>query len=118
MELEEIRAGIDEIDGQLLALFCRRMDLVRDVAEYKIENNMPVFHPEREEQILERVSEKAGPDYADYAADFFRSLMQVSRSMQQALIRQSEQGSRNEQGGQNEQGSRNEQGGQNEQGSR
>ena len=44
MNLDEIREQIDEIDAQILDLFCRRMDLVKNVAEYKIENSIPVFH--------------------------------------------------------------------------
>lgn len=86
MDLDNIREQIDEIDTQLLALFCRRMDVVKGVAEYKIENNMPVLRPEREKAILERVKADAGEQYGDYAVDLFENIMRVSREMQQKII--------------------------------
>ena len=82
MELEEIRKKIDEIDGQLLELFRRRMDLVREVAAYKIEHRMEVL----EQAILERVAGQAEPGYGEYAVDFFSELMRISRQMQQKMI--------------------------------
>lgn len=86
MDLEKIREQIDEIDAQILELFCRRMDVVKGVAEYKIENNMQVLRPEREKAILERVKADAGEEYGDYAADLFENIMRVSRQMQQKMI--------------------------------
>ena len=86
MELNEIREQIDAIDSQLLELFCRRMDVVKGVAEYKIANDMPVLRPEREQAILERVKAEAGDEYGDYAVDLFENMMRVSREMQQKMI--------------------------------
>ena len=57
MNLEEIRTEIDALDKELLALFERRMDLCRDVALYKKEHNLPVFQPEREEKLLDKIEQ-------------------------------------------------------------
>ena len=95
MNLDEIRKQIDEIDGQLLELFCRRMDLVKSVAAYKIENGMSVFRPEREQAILENASNQAGEEYGSYAAELFRCLMEVSREMQHQIIEAYENGGEN-----------------------
>ena len=86
MDLEKIREQIDEIDAQLLELFCRRMEVVKGVAEYKIANDMQVLRPEREKAILERVKADAGDEYGDYAVDIFENIMRVSREMQQKMI--------------------------------
>lgn len=86
MDLTEIRNLIDEIDKQITELFCRRMDLVRDVAAYKIENNMPVLRPEREKALLEKVRELADDDYKDYTVELFEKMMELSRSMQEKII--------------------------------
>lgn len=80
-ELERIREEINEIDGELLPLFLRRMDASRRVAEYKREHHLPVFHAERERQILNRVAEQAG-EYADAAQLLYSSIMDVSRALQ------------------------------------
>ena len=68
MNLEEIRTEIDALK-ELLALFERRMDLCRDVALYKKEHNLPVFQPEREEKLLDKIEQAASPDrkHAAYA---------------------------------------------------
>ena len=42
MDLNDYRKQIDEIDSQLLDLFERRMELAKDIADYKKQNNLPV----------------------------------------------------------------------------
>lgn len=53
MELSDLRNKIDKIDEQILSLFIERMDVCRDVAEFKRVNNLPVMQGNREEQLLE-----------------------------------------------------------------
>lgn len=86
MDLGELREQINEVDDKLLDLYCRRMALVRGVAQYKIENDMPVFHPEREEQIIRRMTEKAESDSAAGAKVLFTALMDVSKVYQHKLL--------------------------------
>ncbi len=86
MDLEKIREQIDAIDTEIIKLFCRRMDVVKSVAEFKIANDMPVLRPEREKAILKRVRTETGEEYGDYAVDLFENMMRVSREMQQKLI--------------------------------
>ena len=85
-DLSEIRKEIDSIDSKLIELFCARMDIVKEVAAYKIANDMQVLHPEREEAILQRAAEAAGEEYAGYARALFSELMRLSRDMQQKMI--------------------------------
>ena len=40
-DLSKARDEIDNIDTQIIKLFEQRMDIVKDVANYKIENNLP-----------------------------------------------------------------------------
>ncbi|MCI8285542.1 MAG: chorismate mutase [Firmicutes bacterium] len=86
MNLEDIRRQIDDVDSEMIQLFCRRMELVKGVAEYKIENGLPVLRPERENEILSRVSRQAGDEFGGYAEDLFKCIMRVSREMQQKII--------------------------------
>ena len=63
MDLKELRNGIDDIDGEILRLFMKRMELCRDVAEYKREHDMPVFQGGREQEIVDRIKRLTGdPD--------------------------------------------------------
>ena len=82
MELSELRKEIDSIDDQLVKLFCQRMDVAARVAEYKKENDLPIYHPAREREKLRDVSEKAGSEMADYTRVLYSMLFELSRSYQ------------------------------------
>ena len=82
MDLTEIRKDIDKIDDELVRLFCARMNLSAQVADYKKANNMPILVPARERAILQNVAEKAGPEMADYTRVLYSMLFELSRSYQ------------------------------------
>ena len=82
MEIKELRNKIDEIDSQLVELFNERMKIAADVAEYKKANNMPIYVPAREREVLQSVAEKAGPEMANYARVLYSMLFELSRSYQ------------------------------------
>jgi chorismate mutase/prephenate dehydratase len=56
MTLDEIRVQIDSIDDKMLELLNSRMQLVREVGIIKHANNESIYRPERERQIVERLS--------------------------------------------------------------
>ena len=80
MDLTELRNQIDGIDDQLVQLFCRRMELCAQVAEYKKANGLPILMPAREREKLKDVAEKAGPDMANYTRTLYAMLFELSRS--------------------------------------
>ena len=82
MDLHEIREEIDKIDDSLVQLFCQRMALSAQVADYKKEHNLPIFVPARERAILQSVAEKAGPEFANYSRVLYSMLFELSRSYQ------------------------------------
>lgn len=82
MDLSEIRQQIDSIDKDLVDLFCQRMQLSAQVADYKKANNLPIFVPARERAILQSVAEQAGPEMANYTRVLYSMLFELSRSYQ------------------------------------
>ena len=82
MDLSQIRQEIDKIDDELVKLFCARMNLSAQVADYKKANNLPIYVPARERSILQSVAEKAGPEMANYARVMYSMLFEISRSYQ------------------------------------
>ena len=86
MDLSNIREQIDNIDNQLIALFAKRMETVAEVAEYKKQNNMPVFHSGREREILNRISLLVDDDMSVYARMLYNTLFDISRSYQTKRI--------------------------------
>lgn len=83
-ELESPRKRIDEIDQEILNLLAERNETVQDVTRRKIEYQLPVFVPQREEEKSKSfkilAAEKGiDPDWAD---DFLRMIMSASRASQ------------------------------------
>lgn len=82
MDLTEIRQQIDAIDSQLVDLFCQRMALSAQVADYKKANGLPVYVPARERAILQKVAQKAGPEFEKDARILYSTLFELSRGYQ------------------------------------
>ena len=86
MDLQSLRDEIDGIDGQLLDLFLKRMETAGKVAAYKKEHALTTLQQGREREILSRVTKAAG-DKAGYAKILFSTLMDLSRSYQNRLLK-------------------------------
>ena len=52
-ELDVLRGRIDHLDNYMLEILNERMDIVRDIAEYKREHNLAIVQPSRWTEILE-----------------------------------------------------------------
>ena len=52
MDLSQLRQQIDTIDRQIVDLYEKRMDVSRQVAEYKIETGKKVFDKQREQEKI------------------------------------------------------------------
>ena len=86
-ELENLREKIDTIDKEMIALFEKRMDIVADIAAYKIKNNLPVLNQNREDIVVSKVkSTVKNKEYADSAADLIKDIMEISKKFQQKII--------------------------------
>ncbi|MFR1707386.1 MAG: chorismate mutase [Clostridium sp.] len=87
-ELEQCRKEIDTIDKELLILFEKRMDVAVRVANYKKENNLPIYDEERESKIIKKnVDNLENKHYDLLARRFFLSIMELSRSLQESIVK-------------------------------
>lgn len=82
MDITQLREKIDNIDDQLVELFTQRMEITRDIAAYKKENDLPIYVPARERQKLQEVAKLAGPDMDDYTRVLYSMIFELSRSYQ------------------------------------
>ena len=82
MNLEECRKEIDSIDKELVALFVKRMNVAKEVAEYKKETGKAIYDAERERQLLEKVEDAAGEEFGDYTRRLYSSILELSRNYQ------------------------------------
>jgi len=58
MSIEDWRKRIDEIDGKLLELLNERTRCVIEVGRIKKAQNLRIYDPEREREILRRMKEQ------------------------------------------------------------
>ena len=86
MDLNDMRNRIDEIDSEILELFARRMEICRDVAEYKKKNGLPVMQGGREKQVLDRIRSLSPDGLGDGAVMLFQNIMDISKSLQNTEI--------------------------------
>ncbi len=85
MALHQSRRKIDELDGQLLELLAQRFQICKEIAEYKLKNNLPTQDHTREEEILQdRIRKFKKLGYADekFVAELFEMIMKKSREVQ------------------------------------
>ena len=59
-DINELRREIDAADKEITKLFLHRMEVCRDIGEYKAKRNLPVLDEEREKQLLEKAEQFIG----------------------------------------------------------
>ncbi|WP_290868794.1 prephenate dehydratase [Aquabacterium sp.] len=82
-QLADLRVRIDVVDQQLLTLLNTRAKLAQAVGEVKKIDGSPVFRPDRELQVIERVKQRnPGPVLNDSIAPIWREIMSACRSLE------------------------------------
>ena len=83
MTLDDLRSQIDAIDDRLLELYNERMELVHQVGELKNTTGAPIYRPERERAILERLKRRNNGRLTDKAIEaLFLELFAVARNLE------------------------------------
>ncbi len=82
MDLNEIREKINATDDEIKSLYLKRMELVKQVAEYKKQSGKAVNDPYREKKILLRVTDGEPEDMQIYLKRVFDTLFETSKSYQ------------------------------------
>ena len=83
MTLDELRVKIDTIDNTLLKLYNERMELVHQVGELKNTTGAPIYRPEREQAILNRLKGQNNGKLTDAAIDaLFLEMFAVARNLE------------------------------------
>lgn len=82
MELKELRERIDRIDARIVEAYTERMETVFLISELKKERGLPIYDPDREKVLLDKVAQQAGPRYAEDVQQIFRLLLRLSKDSQ------------------------------------
>lgn len=87
MTLEQAREEINSVDGEIAALFERRMKAVESVIAYKMANGMQIFDAAREAQVIDRnCSLIKDRKLIGYFREFIISMMDISKKYQQDIV--------------------------------
>lgn len=87
MDLLQLRDEIDVIDKQIVELYEKRVNICKQVAEYKIENGKKVFDRVREEEKIRKVKAMTTSDFTSRAVEeLFEQIMSVSRKLQYQIL--------------------------------
>jgi chorismate mutase len=88
--IDQLRAKIDIIDENILYALGSRMNVSRQIGEYKKENNIPIIQAARWDKVLSKVVEK-GYDYGlteKFLKDVFTAIHEASVEVQNEIISQ------------------------------
>ena len=86
-KLEICRDLIDSIDNQIIELYVKRMEIVKEITKLKIDNNLPILDQNREKIMLEKNLEKIKNDeFKKYYKDVLEGFLKSSKEMQKDII--------------------------------
>ena len=89
IDLQETREKIDNVDKKIVELFQERMELTKDVAEYKIAVGKPVFDKEREISKLDTLGSMGTNEFNSRGIrELFAQIMSLSRKFQYGVLPQ------------------------------
>ncbi|MEG1519351.1 MAG: prephenate dehydratase domain-containing protein [Clostridia bacterium] len=85
MQLNELRNEIDKIDDEIVALYKKRMQVVKNVAKVKKENSVGVNQSAREDEIIFRVTENVESELQPFVKKLFQTLFETSKAYQSSF---------------------------------
>jgi chorismate mutase len=94
LTIEELRGRIDVIDDQLVRLLNVRVACAVEVGRLKHEAGLPIYQPNREAEVLNRVrksaTDLAGPLTAEAIVRIFERVIDEARRAERAASEQRE----------------------------
>lgn len=82
-KLEEYRVLIDDVDRRIVALLNERTGVVRNIGRVKREAQLPVYEPQREEQVFANITEaNRGPLTEGAVRRIFERVIDEMRTIQ------------------------------------
>ncbi len=84
--LQELRDKLDKIDKEIAILFNDRMDIVKLVTEYKLNNNIQIHDKQRESDMIDKNSLNISEEYKEYYIELLNSVLKSSKDYQRKII--------------------------------
>ena len=85
MEISDWRKRIDELDRKLVELLNERSRCAAEIGRLKRRDGLPLYSPEREQEVLEQVERmNGGPLGNAQVRQLFERIVDEARSVEQA----------------------------------
>jgi len=92
--LQEFRSRIDAVDRSILLLLNERTRIVEEIGRVKQKAQMPVYEPQREDQVFDNVTRhNTGPLTAAAVRRIFERVIDEMRGVQRAQMEAKDGGS-------------------------
>lgn len=80
--LNEYRKQLDAIDDALVDAFSKRLDIIDQISAYKREHHIDAYDPNREQQMLCRLTERVPEDRREAIKALYASILAISKAQQ------------------------------------
>lgn len=85
--IDDLRNKIDAVDNEILSKFIERMNLSKEIAEYKADNSLSVSDPERERHMMRKLIDSIDDkELSHYVYMLFQTILAASKSYQNKLV--------------------------------
>lgn len=84
MNLNKIRNKINKIDNNLIKLLSQRQKVSKEIGIFKLKNNLPIYNPKREQEVIENLSTLAKKNKLDpkLIQKIFKTIFTYSKRVQ------------------------------------
>ena len=86
MSLEELRAQIDAVDADIMALFRDRMSLSAEIAKVKKANGLAILDIDREKAKLDKIAKNVEDELSGFTSKLYLTLADLSKAYQSKLF--------------------------------
>ena len=87
MDIEKIREGIDQLDGELVELLNRRLTLAAEIGKLKRDTGGEIYVPEREDAVLRKAcTRNKGPIKDAALKAIYREIMSAAIALEKPLL--------------------------------
>lgn len=84
-DLDILRKTIDECDKEIVQAIEKRFSTVKKIVQYKRDNNLEIYQPNREKEVLEKVvSYLNSKEFSEELKSLYISIMEISKDIQKA----------------------------------
>lgn len=86
-DLKQYREELDSIDLEIIKLFEKRMSIIKDVALYKKENDLPILDETREKIMIQKnLKNLNNAELKEYYKAILKTYLDVSKKYQIEII--------------------------------